>query len=415
MECDDSAEVDDKQVLIPIAEGSCEMEVIMIAHTLKKFGATVLLASMDKKRECAMLCGFLLQADITIQQAQDYDWDLVILPGGERGAMAMRESNDLLRLLHRQRDEHKLYAASGAAPAVVLSDTGLLPAVHTTYPINRLINKMPDCKDHDVIVSGNCVITQGASKVFPFAMEVGELLYGQKAADLVCRKLLFDRTGILKPKVVIIPKKEAKLVASDYVPSPSQPCEELNEANHSPEDGTGELQNGKKLSSNRKYNLAMLKKYRTPAIQLPRLKMKHFRKKRASRQEVESNDDSSENANVKTYLPKKKQAVESHNDYSDRPQLDIVKQLTNPNNTRMKRPPGYPKHPLGAKFAWCNSKRGLVSRQNPGFSILEINKKMADMWDKTTCQERKKYEDAEIIDWKKFKAELVAYGEKNSA
>ena len=74
---------DQKQVLIPIANGSCETETIALSTTLQKFGAIVILASVNEKsRSCVMEGGFTVTADITIEEAMEFDWDLIVLPGG---------------------------------------------------------------------------------------------------------------------------------------------------------------------------------------------------------------------------------------------------------------------------------------------------------------------------------------------
>ena len=79
-----SANLDQKQVLIPIADGSCETETITLSTTLQKFGAIVVLASVGGKgsKACSMDGGFTMTADITIEEAMGYDWDLIVLPDG---------------------------------------------------------------------------------------------------------------------------------------------------------------------------------------------------------------------------------------------------------------------------------------------------------------------------------------------
>jgi putative intracellular protease/amidase len=69
--------------LIPIATGSDETEVILLSTTLRKFGATVVLAAVDEpSRQCGMMGGFLMTADIRIEEAYQYDWDCIVIPGG---------------------------------------------------------------------------------------------------------------------------------------------------------------------------------------------------------------------------------------------------------------------------------------------------------------------------------------------
>jgi hypothetical protein len=72
-----------KQVLIPIATGSDETEVLLLATTLQRFGALVVLAAVDEpSRQCGMVGGFLVTADIRMEEAHDYDWDCIVIPGG---------------------------------------------------------------------------------------------------------------------------------------------------------------------------------------------------------------------------------------------------------------------------------------------------------------------------------------------
>jgi hypothetical protein len=108
----------------------------------------------------------------------------------------MRESQDLLAVLERQKCWGKLYAATGAAPALVFADSGLAPPISTCFPSTSHRERLDGPSDDDVVIYNNVVTSQGGGSAFWFAIELGELLCEDKAkADLVARKRLVDRSG----------------------------------------------------------------------------------------------------------------------------------------------------------------------------------------------------------------------------
>lgn len=55
--------------------------------------------------------GLQIQADCTILDCIDQEWDLIALPGGMPGAEHLRDSTELINLLKRQQTAGKLYGA----------------------------------------------------------------------------------------------------------------------------------------------------------------------------------------------------------------------------------------------------------------------------------------------------------------
>jgi hypothetical protein len=83
-----------KRVLVPIAEGSEEIETTCITDTLTRFGAEVTIASVMPGGEllCKMSRGIKVVADMTIEDAAKTEYDLVVCPGGMPGAKHLSES-----------------------------------------------------------------------------------------------------------------------------------------------------------------------------------------------------------------------------------------------------------------------------------------------------------------------------------
>lgn len=108
-----------KKVLVPIADGSEEIETTCITDTLTRFGADVTIASVMEDTICVMSRGLKVQADCVIQDAGD-QFDLVALPGGMPGAEHLRDSQVLTSLLEKQKAAGKLYGAICAGTYVAM-------------------------------------------------------------------------------------------------------------------------------------------------------------------------------------------------------------------------------------------------------------------------------------------------------
>ena len=68
------------QVLLPIAHGSEEIEVVTIADVLRRAKANVVVASVEKSLQILASRGIKIIADISISDAQGLEYDLIILP-----------------------------------------------------------------------------------------------------------------------------------------------------------------------------------------------------------------------------------------------------------------------------------------------------------------------------------------------
>lgn len=183
-----------KKVLVPIADGSEEIETTCVTDTLTRFGAAVTVASvMPNQLVCTMSRGIKIMADMSIDDAAKEEWDLIALPGGMPGAEHLRDCAPLVSMLERQKKEGKLYAAVCASPAVALASNGLAAEGATCYPAAAFREKLSNPVDDKVSVTGNLTTSQGPGTSLLFALKLGEHLYGKKAADKIAAALLVSR------------------------------------------------------------------------------------------------------------------------------------------------------------------------------------------------------------------------------
>jgi 4-methyl-5(b-hydroxyethyl)-thiazole monophosphate biosynthesis len=168
-----------KKVLVPIADGTEEIEAVTIIDVLRRAGAQVTVASVNQLQVTASR-GVKLVADCLIAPCADLSFDLVALPGGMPGSENLHENQVLKQLLARQQESGRLYGAICAAPAVVLETQGLLKGRQATSHPN-FIDRLQSAKTSSsaVVVDGNCVTSQGPGTALAFALALVEQLYGK--------------------------------------------------------------------------------------------------------------------------------------------------------------------------------------------------------------------------------------------
>jgi len=180
-----------KTVLVPVADGTEELEAVAIIDVLRRAGAAVTVASVTGVRQITASRGVVIVADALIEDCTEKDYDLVVLPGGIPGAEHLRDSANLIRMLKRQREEERLYGAICASPAVVLEYHGLLAGHRATcHPgfVDQLTVK--DRVDSRVVTDGNCLTSRGPGTAVEFALALVERLYGKDKRDEVAAPMV---------------------------------------------------------------------------------------------------------------------------------------------------------------------------------------------------------------------------------
>jgi 4-methyl-5(b-hydroxyethyl)-thiazole monophosphate biosynthesis len=179
-----------KSALIPIANGTEEIEAACIVDTLRRAGVEVTVASVDQLQVVASR-SLKLVADAKISDCMSQTYDCIALPGGMPGAEHLRDCAPLIEKLKQQKQAGRLYGAICASPAVVLQPHGLLHKTRATcYPSMRGKLDPGYAADEPVVVDGRCVTSQGPGTAIAFALKLVELLLGAGKAREVADGML---------------------------------------------------------------------------------------------------------------------------------------------------------------------------------------------------------------------------------
>lgn len=185
-----------KQVLIPVADGSEEIEAVTIINTLRRSGAKVTIASCNSDNSLTVTASqkINITADTHIKNCFIAPYHMIAVPGGMPGAENLKNNPELIELLQTQQRAGKWYAAICAAPALVLASHGLLDNTHATcYP--TFMEQMEGALTHPdkaiVIDDKKRVITaQGPGNAMAFAFKLIDALYGKDAFRPIAKQML---------------------------------------------------------------------------------------------------------------------------------------------------------------------------------------------------------------------------------
>ncbi|XP_019422285.1 PREDICTED: protein DJ-1 homolog C [Lupinus angustifolius] len=181
-------------VLIPIAHGSEEIEVVTIIDILRRANANVIVASVEKTVEVLASGGVKIVADVLLGDAQESAHDLIILPGGTAGVQKLSRSRILKKLLKEQNSARRIYGAVYSSLGI-LDKQGLIKDKKATAQPSAVESvKDEEINGAKVVIDGKLITTDGLSTVIEFALAIVCKLFGNGRARSVAEGLVFEYT-----------------------------------------------------------------------------------------------------------------------------------------------------------------------------------------------------------------------------
>ena len=176
--------------LVPIANGSDEIESTAIIDTLRRVGVEVVVAAVGGQLQVTMSRGLGVVGDKLIEDCTG-PFDAVVLPGGMPGADNLAACRPLGELLRQQNSAGRLIAAICASPAVVLKPAGILDGRKATcYPAFMEQLEPSLALVERVVKDGHVLTSRGPGTAIEFAVAVARELVGDAMADEVAEALL---------------------------------------------------------------------------------------------------------------------------------------------------------------------------------------------------------------------------------
>ncbi|KAL0872637.1 hypothetical protein Bca101_022342 [Brassica carinata] len=188
------------RVLIPVANGSEEVEVVIIADVLRRAKVDVTVASVERSLRITASQGTKIVTDKLIgEAAESSSYDLILLPGGHAGSERLQKSKVLKKLLKEQQEAGRIYGATNSS-STVLHKHGLLKEKRTAVYVSDTEGPANDqmIEGAEVVIDGNVITSLGLATVTDFSLAIVSKLFGHGRARSVSEGLVHEYRGNLK-------------------------------------------------------------------------------------------------------------------------------------------------------------------------------------------------------------------------
>lgn len=177
-------------VYILLGNGFEETEAIAPIDLLRRAGIDVLTVGIADK----LVCGshrITVEADITLNQMDLTNMDMIVVPGGLGGVASLRQCQGALDALKFGWENGKYVAAICAGPTV-LADLGITDGCRTTcYPGQEPNMGSAITVENAAVVTDRKLITgTSAGCAIPFALALIEALRGKEVAEKVKEQIV---------------------------------------------------------------------------------------------------------------------------------------------------------------------------------------------------------------------------------
>ena len=177
-------------VYMLLGTGFEETEAIAPLDLLRRAGVDILTVGVTGKTVYGGH-NIGIEADITIDQMDLTDLEMIILPGGLGGVASARASRPAMDALEFAWKNDKFVAAICAGPTV-LADLGITDGKNATcYPgCENGMGSAHMIPDAACIRDGKLITGTSAGCAIPFGLALVEALKGKEAADTVARQIV---------------------------------------------------------------------------------------------------------------------------------------------------------------------------------------------------------------------------------
>jgi protein DJ-1 len=186
-----------KRVLVLLANGVEEMELVAPVDVLRRAGVEVVLAGVDGPGPVVGRSGIHLLPDTSLGAARG-PFDLVLLPGGCFCSETLATTPAVHRLLREQEERGGRIAATCLAPVVLVAAGVVQGRALTCHPsVREQVAGHGRYRSQPVVCDGTLITSRGADASLEFALTLVGELRGPEVAAAVAEPLLIDPTTLL--------------------------------------------------------------------------------------------------------------------------------------------------------------------------------------------------------------------------
>ena len=175
------------QVLMPLADGSEEMEAVIVIDTLRRVPWKVTAAGIGQGVVTGSR-GVRLVPDAAWSEIDPMAFDVLVIPGGQAGVEALARDQRVLDAVRAFDKAGKWLAAVCAGP-LVLQAAGVLAGRRVTCHPAVSLTQAKRLADR-VVVDGHLITSQGPGSTLEFALAIVREIEGAAKAEQLAKSMV---------------------------------------------------------------------------------------------------------------------------------------------------------------------------------------------------------------------------------
>ncbi|KAH3821866.1 hypothetical protein DPMN_123634 [Dreissena polymorpha] len=179
------------KALVILSEGAEEMETVISVDVLRRGGIEVTVAGLEGSDPVLCSRDVRIVPDKALSDTTGI-FDVVICPGGAKGAKNLAESPEVGSILQKQEKEGRYIAAICAAPIALASHKIAVGKSLTSHPSvkDKLVQAGYKYSEERVVQDGKLITSRGPGTTFEFALKIVEVLQGAEKANSLVNPML---------------------------------------------------------------------------------------------------------------------------------------------------------------------------------------------------------------------------------
>lgn len=174
------------RVLVVLADGAEEMEVVIVVDVLRRAGLEVLLAGLDGNAPVHCSRAVKVVPDLSLEDVLrgPLDFAAIVLPGGAEGSRRLAEDPRVGALLREQVASSQVVAAICAAPMALVQHGIGKGAAMTSHPsVQQVVAAHASYRTDAVVTDGLLMTSRGPGTAFEFALALVTRLLGPEPSN----------------------------------------------------------------------------------------------------------------------------------------------------------------------------------------------------------------------------------------
>lgn len=175
------------------AEGFEEIEALTVVDICRRCGLETEMVSVSGERRVLGSHKISVEMDRIFGEADFEGYDMLVLPGGAKGVQNLEACEPLMKKLDEFYAAGKYIAAICAAPSI-LGHRGMLKGRKAcSYPSFESHLEGAEVTKGPVELDGKVLTSRGMGTSLDFALAIAAVFCGQKAADEMAEKVVYQR------------------------------------------------------------------------------------------------------------------------------------------------------------------------------------------------------------------------------